>query len=451
MSRRKGAPTGIVMRASWDRRVTPTHRRTNSSEEASVCSISSSANSLSSSTTGPHRTRPSGSDSLSSAPGKDTCGPPSSGWQRRCSLPRTNSTHTAGFPQRPATSRPLRIGSCSYGRIFTDPVMPRPIAQNSSARRPSGCSSWVAPHASRSSAAFSGLLEDFAQWMTQERGLSPHTIRKSPLARRADSSRGSTSAIARWRSCSCGTSTRTSQRCTRKGLSRVTIKIHTDAVRAFLRHAERRAWCSAGLADTGVRSAHLSAPRAAARTVLGRRPGLIERRRPTRQRTSGIARSPALRRLRLARRRSRRPALDDVDWEQDRLIVPRTKQGRRHVYPLLPSVGQAIIRYLQDVRPPCCLSPGVSEGPRADRADDLEEPLCDRRRALEALGNCGVPLTARTHCDTPAPDGSSPKACRSKRSAITSAIAASTSTRVYAKVDLHGLREVAAFDLGEVV
>ena len=33
-------------------------------------------------------------------------------------------------------------------------------------------------------------------------------------------------------------------------LSRVSIKIHTNAVRAFIRHAERRGWCAAGLADT---------------------------------------------------------------------------------------------------------------------------------------------------------------------------------------------------------
>lgn len=34
-----------------------------------------------------------------------------------------------------------------------------------------------------------------------------------------------------------------------KGPSRVTIKIHANGVRAFLRHAERRAWCPTRLAD----------------------------------------------------------------------------------------------------------------------------------------------------------------------------------------------------------
>jgi hypothetical protein len=30
---------------------------------------------------------------------------------------------------------------------------------------------------------------------------------------------------------------------------RVAIKIHTNAVRAFIRHADQRGWCTTGLAD----------------------------------------------------------------------------------------------------------------------------------------------------------------------------------------------------------
>ena len=43
--------------------------------------------------------------------------------------------------------------------------------------------------------------------------------------------------------------------------------------------------------------------------------------------------------------------LDDLDWEHERIRVWRPKQNRRQEYPLVPVVGEAIIQYLQHVRP----------------------------------------------------------------------------------------------------
>ena len=54
-----------------------------------------------------------------------------------------------------------------------------------------------------------------------------------------------------------------------------------------------------------------------------------------------------LRRCEVARLR-----LEDIDWEQDLLRVPRAKGAGRQTYPLLPSVGNAILNYLQTIRPP---------------------------------------------------------------------------------------------------
>jgi len=45
--------------------------------------------------------------------------------------------------------------------------------------------------------------------------------------------------------------------------------------------------------------------------------------------------------------------LDDVDWEGDILHVRRPKQRRTQRYPLVASVGNAILRYLKEVRPRC--------------------------------------------------------------------------------------------------
>jgi integrase/recombinase XerD len=43
--------------------------------------------------------------------------------------------------------------------------------------------------------------------------------------------------------------------------------------------------------------------------------------------------------------------LDDVDWQRNLLFIPRTKGRRTEPYPLSPTVGEAIIRYLERVRP----------------------------------------------------------------------------------------------------
>ena len=44
--------------------------------------------------------------------------------------------------------------------------------------------------------------------------------------------------------------------------------------------------------------------------------------------------------------------LDDLDWDEETLQVRRPKPGRTHHYPLSRGVGQAIVRYLRDLRPP---------------------------------------------------------------------------------------------------
>ncbi len=43
--------------------------------------------------------------------------------------------------------------------------------------------------------------------------------------------------------------------------------------------------------------------------------------------------------------------LDDLDWVEERLQVRCPKPGRTHHYPLSRGVGQAILRYLREVRP----------------------------------------------------------------------------------------------------
>ena len=43
--------------------------------------------------------------------------------------------------------------------------------------------------------------------------------------------------------------------------------------------------------------------------------------------------------------------LSDIDWQQETIAFTRSKGSARHLFPLRPSVGGAIIRYLKEVRP----------------------------------------------------------------------------------------------------
>ena len=43
--------------------------------------------------------------------------------------------------------------------------------------------------------------------------------------------------------------------------------------------------------------------------------------------------------------------LDDLDWENEIIRVRCPKTGRTHVWPLSPDVGNAILRYIREVRP----------------------------------------------------------------------------------------------------
>ena len=45
--------------------------------------------------------------------------------------------------------------------------------------------------------------------------------------------------------------------------------------------------------------------------------------------------------------------LEDFDWEREVLTVPHSKSQRPRTYPLCRPVGDAVLRYLREVRPRC--------------------------------------------------------------------------------------------------
>jgi integrase/recombinase XerD len=142
--------------------------------------------------------------------------------------------------------------------------------------------------------------------------------------------------------------------------------------------------------------------------------------------------------------------VEDVNWEKEIISIARPKQRRKQQYPLVNEVGEAILRYLRQVRPRCGrretfltlkapfrpLSPGALNHVVSTRLSELG--ITTLRRGPHSLRHaCAGHLVSVGFSLKQIGDH------LGHRSAY--------ATRVYAKVDLAGLRKVAEFDLGGLV
>lgn len=291
------------------------------------------------------------------------------------------------------------------------------------------------------------LVQEFAQYMAKERGFSPRTIAwhswciKDFLNRLV--AQGKTVAgvdvksvedVFSWLG--------------RKGYTRRSIQTYAQAVRAFLRYGEERGWCAAGLA------AAIAVPRAFRQERLPSGPSWtdvqrllasvdMKNRKDIRDRA--ILLLLAVYGLRVDE--ARQLQLEDIDWERELILIRASKQRRARVYPLSQSMGNAILRYIREVRPRTkdralflrMKSPhrslGVGGlwsivGRRVRRLGIVVQhpgPHCLRHACAAHLLAQGLSFKEiGDHLGHRSPD----------------------STRIYAKVDLASLREVGNFDLG---
>jgi len=140
--------------------------------------------------------------------------------------------------------------------------------------------------------------------------------------------------------------------------------------------------------------------------------------------------------------------LDDLDWERELFTVRLCKSGRPRIYPLARSVAAAILRYLKEVRPRTALR---------------EVFLARCHAPVRPLHRCTLYLivSRRLRVASPSLARFGPHAFR--HACATHLLQEGLSlkeigdhlghrhpdtTRVYAKVDLAGLRQVADLDLG---
>ena len=232
------------------------------------------------------------------------------------------------------------------------------------------------------------------------------------------------------------------------GYSRLSAQVYASGLRTFLRYAESRGWCKRGLASLVASPRvyqHENLPVGPSWNDVQHLIATTEGSRPKDIRDRAILLLLAVYALRSGEVRALK--LEDLDWEKGLLFIPRTKGRKREPYPLSPTVGQAIIRYLKEARPRSSYREVflTVEAPLqplrksslwtivAKRTLSLDPPV--ERHGPHALRHANA-----THLLT---QGFSLKAIGDHlghRRAKT--------TAVYAKVNLTGLREVANLSLG---
>jgi site-specific recombinase XerD len=136
--------------------------------------------------------------------------------------------------------------------------------------------------------------------------------------------------------------------------SRATIAHHVQCLRTLFRHGAGRGWCRAGFAEA------IDAPRLYTHERLPQGPQWSDVQRlldDNRGHTHAQIRNYAmLLLLAVYGFRSgevRGLTLEDIDWKNERIHPPRPKQRKVGEYPLIRAVGDAIVRYIRQVRPRC--------------------------------------------------------------------------------------------------
>lgn len=233
--------------------------------------------------------------------------------------------------------------------------------------------------------------------------------------------------------------------------TRASIAHYVGTLRVFFRYAEQRRWCSRGLA------AAVMCPRIFADEGLPKGPSWEDVQRllagtegdhPKDIRDRAIIMLFAVYGLRVGDVRALR--LEDLNWDKELLSIRRPKSRRQQTYPFAYTVGQAILRYLKEVRPRTPhrevfltlrapirpIGSGALYDVVGDRLATMSLPL--KHHGPHALRHaCASRLLA---------EGLSMKEISDHlghRKLDT--------TRVYAKVNLTGLRLVADFDIGGVL
>jgi site-specific recombinase XerD len=295
------------------------------------------------------------------------------------------------------------------------------------------------------------LVAEFADYLDRERGLSPATIHTQCW--------NITEFLRRF----CGqhrplheiSVIQLDEALARKGeqdgYTRRSIQSVAESLRSFFRYAEQRGWCRPGLA-AAIKSPRVyqdeGIPAGPAWPDVQRLLAEVATDHSTDIRDRAIILLLAIYGWRSAEVRGLR--LEDLDWEKAVISVTRHKSRCTQRYPLVPTVGEAILRYLKEVRPRSSyrelfltMQAPVQPLSRSGLWNVVGPRLHQLGLSLKHFGphalrhSCATHLLAQglslqaigDHLGHRSPDA----------------------TRTYAKVDIVGLNAVADFDLGGLI
>ena len=291
-------------------------------------------------------------------------------------------------------------------------------------------------------------IASYAEYMRGQQGLSAETITSrcsalEPFLDRLGAPCGSLSEIIL-----AQIDAALIEQVSQRGYARCTVRTLASTLRSFFRYAHVRGWCSAGLV-AGIKAPRVyrleTVPLGPFWPDVRRLLATTEGDRPVDIRDRAILLLLAVYGLR--RGEVARLCLQDLDWQRELLCVSRPKTLSTRIYPLSRQVGDSLIRYLKEVRPRC----GHREvfltlcAPFRPLGGCALWPIVGKRlRGLGVSLPHHGPHSLRHACATHLlGQGLSLKEIGDHLGHQTP-----ETTRVYAKVDLAGLRQVADFDFG---
>lgn len=294
---------------------------------------------------------------------------------------------------------------------------------------------------------FADEVEEFARWMTEERGIAALTARshqsKTTQFLKWVSERHRSLATVRLRDVDDFLTFKGTN-----GWSRKSARGYSDALRAFFRYAEQHRWCEPDIAG-GIVSpklyAHEGLPEGPQwkdvqrllEGVKGNSAAALRARAVLLLLTVYGLRSGEISRL----------SLSDFDWRLERFTVNHSKRGGVQQYPLQREVGEAILEYIRKARPrTSCRNLFLTLNPpyRSIGHSSLWRITSRRIDAVGIRCRRRGPHCLRHACATHLLE----QGASLKEIGDLLGHRDYNSTRIYAKVHLEQLRCVADFDLG---
>ena len=230
--------------------------------------------------------------------------------------------------------------------------------------------------------------------------------------------------------------------------SRTTIQNYASGLRVFFRYAKECGWCrnlSGAIVSPRIYQ-HEQLPLGPSWDEVKQLLHLTEGDRPADIRDRAILLIFVIYGLRNSE--VVQLCLDDFDWEHNILFVKRPKMRDKVEFPLSFIVGEAVVRYLQEVRPRVSYREVflTLNAPFRPLRTGLWAIVSSRLHSLKITLPHFGPHALRHACAMRLLD----RGMSLKEIGDHLGHQDPNSTRIYAKIDLDGLRRVADFDLGDL-